>query len=389
MISIRVMEYSLTETRRKEYRKISNKSRKAKMAALSGKGPEPVHPINKPNFNPETLMPQLPNNGLRALSLFCGCGGLDLGFDRAGFTHVASYDILPICGQTILHNRPNWKVFSGNEDGDVRNVDWASYRKKVDVVHGGPPCQPFSISGQQKGSGDERNMWPQFIDAVLSVKPRAFVAENVPGMLSPKFSRFVQEDIISPLSKYEIFMFDLNSAHFGVPQNRKRVIFVGFQRKKDSKKFVEPTPTHTFDHLGEKKHNSHHKKSLPRTIGVRQALGLRDIGVDSLAPTLRSAFTGKRNTTSILNGASGQKLWSNLQIWPSGVAKDRKIAKFYVPDNKHFRLSIQDCSLIQGFPYPWKIKGAVYQILGQIGNSVPPPMSYVIAKSVADSLTAS
>jgi len=383
---MRVMEYTITEARRKEYRKISNKSRKAKLAALAGKGPTPVHPINKPKFNPDTLMPQLSNNGLKALSLFSGCGGLDVGFDRAGFTHVGSYDIFPICGQTISHNRPKWKVFSGKEEGDVRNVDWSTYRKKVDVIHGGPPCQPFSVSGQQKGSEDERNMWPQFIEAVLTIKPKAFVAENVPGMISKKFSKFVQDDIISTLDIYKIFMFSLNAAHFGVPQNRKRVIFVGFRSVKDSRNFVQPNPTHTFDHLVQRKQKTPSEHVSSKTIGIREALGLPDIGVDSLAPTIRSAFTGKRNTTSILNGTSGQKLWSSLKIWPSGVAENRKIARAYVPDNKHFRLSVQDCALIQGFPPSWKIKGAVYQTLGQIGNSVAPPVAYVVAKSVAESL---
>lgn len=383
------MEYSITEAKRKEYRKISNKSRIAKQAALAGNGSHPVHPINTPNLNPEILMPQLANNALRSLSLFSGCGGLDLGFDRAGFTHVASYDIIPICGQTILHNRPNWKVFSGKEEGDVRNVDWSIYRKKVDVIHGGPPCQPFSISGQQKGPEDERNMWPQFIDTVLAIEPRAFVAENVPGMMNPKFSKFIQNDIISALNEYKIFMFNLIAAHFGVPQNRKRVIFVGFRSDKDARNFVEPAPTHTFDHLIQRKQNPHSKDNLPKTMGVREALGLPDGGVDSLAPTMRSAFTGKRNTTSILNGSSGQKLWANLQIWPSGVAENREMARIYVPDNKHFRLSVQDCAIIQGFPDSWKFKGAVYQILGQIGNSVPPPMAYAVAKSTADALIVS
>ncbi|MEC4849006.1 MAG: DNA (cytosine-5-)-methyltransferase [Nitrosarchaeum sp.] len=380
------MEYTITEKKRSEYRRISNKSREAKKAALSGKGPKPVHPINTPKLNPEKLMPQLPTNGLRALSLFSGCGGLDLGFDRAGFTHVASYDIIPICGETILNNKPNWKVFFGNESGDVRKVDWSQYKNKVDVVHGGPPCQPFSINGQQKGTDDERNMWPQFIDAVNKIKPRAFVAENVPGMMSPKFSKFIQDDIISPLKDYKITLLNLNAAHFGVPQNRKRVVFIGFQKESDARNFVEPAPTHTPDHLMKKKQQTYSKEKLSKTMGIRESLGLSNIGIDSLAPTVRSGFTGKRNTTSILNGSSGQKFWSNLQIWPSGVAEDREKAKLFVPDNKHFRLSVQDCAIMQGFPNSWKFKGAVYQILGQIGNSVAPPVAYVVAKAVANTL---
>ena len=156
-------------------------------------------------------------------------------------------------------------------------------------------------------------------------------------------------------------MFKLNASDFGVPQNRKRVFFVGFKNKSDADKFVIPSPTHTVNFglpNGQK-----NLSNLPETIGVREALGLSDIGFDSLAPTIRSAFTGKRSTTSILNGSSGQKLWSKLEIWPNGVGADRKSAQLYVPDNKHFRLSVQDCAVLQGFPKYWKIEGAVYQTL--------------------------
>ena len=380
------MEYTLSEEERNQYRITSNNSRIAKKNAMNGRGPKPVHSINQPKLDPEILISQLPNNGLLGLSLFSGCGGLDLGFEKAGFQHVSSYDIIPICGETISENRPNWNVKSGIDNGDVKKIDWSIYKNKVDVIHGGPPCQPFSISGQQKGKNDERNMWPEFIRAVLTIEPRAFVAENVPGILVKKFSEFVEQEIVSPLQKYKILMFKLNASDFGVPQNRKRVFFVGFKNKSDAEKFVIPSPTHTVNF--ELSDGQKNLSNLPKTMGVREALGLSDLGFDSLAPTIRSAFTGKRSTTSILNGSSGQKLWSKLEIWPNGVGADRKSARLYVPDNKHFRLSVQDCAVLQGFPKSWKIEGAVYQTLGQLGNSVAPPVSYAVAKSLSSALMA-
>jgi len=378
------MEYTLSEEERNQYRITSNNSRIAKKNAMNGRGPKPVHSINQPKLDPEILISQLPNNGLLGLSLFSGCGGLDLGFEKAGFQHVSSYDIIPICGETISENRPNWNVKSGIDNGDVKKIDWSIYKNKVDVIHGGPPCQPFSISGQQKGKNDERNMWPEFIRAVLTIEPSAFVAENVPGILAKKFSEFVEQEIVSPLQKYKILMFKLNASDFGVPQNRKRVFFVGFKNKSDAEKFVIPSPTHTVNF--ELSDGQKNLSNLPKTMGVREALGLSDLGFDSLAPTIRSAFTGKRSTTSILNGSSGQKLWSKLEIWPNGVGADRKSARLYVPDNKHFRLSVQDCAVLQGFPKSWKIEGAVYQTLGQLGNSVAPPVSYAVAKSLSSAL---
>ena len=174
-------------------------------------------------------MPQMPKNKWRTLSLFSGGGGLDLGFDRAGFTHIASYDILTEAGNTLRNLRPEWQIFSG-EKGDVKKVDWRSYRSSVDIIHGGPPCQPFSIAGRQKGKEDNRDMFPEFIRAVLEIEPIIFVAENVTVLISKKFGKYVQEVIESPLAPYyKIKKFILNAPDFGIPQIRKRVFFVGFR----------------------------------------------------------------------------------------------------------------------------------------------------------------
>lgn len=361
------MDYDITNERRLEYKRISENSRKAKIDALNGKGPKPVHNINIPKYDPNELMPQLESNGYKTLSLFSGGGGLDLGFDKAGFEHVASYEIIEIAAKTLKSNRPNWKVFGG-KDGDVRNVDWSKYKGKVDIIHGGPPCQPFSIAGQQKGSNDERDMWPEFSRAVNQIKPKAFIAENVPGLLTKKFESYVQKVILDQLSEYTIFKFIINANEFGVPQKRSRVVFVGFKNKNCAKYFEPPKPTHL------------------KPIMAREALGLKEIGNDNLAPTIRSAFTGKRNTTSVLNSKAAEKIWLNMGIWPNGVQLTRELAQGFVAKDKSFRMSVKDVGLLQGFPEDWNFEGAVYQVLGQIGNSVPPVMAYNIALAVSKAL---
>ena len=374
--------YDISEERREEYRTTSQKSRLAKIASSLGQTVR-THKINKPKFNSNDLMPQLPRSNLSTLSLFSGGGGLDLGFDKAGFTHEASYELIPICGETLLANRPNWKVYSGTEQGDVTKVDWSSYKGKVDVIHGGPPCQPFSIAGSQRGKSDSRNMWGEFNRAVNTIKPRAFVAENVLGLASAKFEEFVRKEILEQLSDYHIQKFVLNSANFGVPQIRRRVFFVGFRNKKNYSKFIQPEPTHK---ISNQLSQDLFEKDKPETVGVRKALGLKSIGYDNLAPTLRSGFTGKRNTTSILNSQAGQDYWASLEIWPNGVQKSRETASQFPAENSHFRLSVQDCRLLQGFPDDWEFSGAVYQILGQLGNSVCPPVAYAIAKNLLHAL---
>jgi len=380
--------YDITDEKRDWYRKISHESRLSKISAEKGLL-DCIHEVNIPHFDPDVLMPQLKSNALTAISLFSGGGGLDLGFSRAGYEHIASYELIPVCQDTLVSNLKSTKIYCGPEKGDVKKVDWSIYRRKIDIVHGGPPCQPFSIAGAQKGLEDERNMWGEFSRAVNAIKPIVFIAENVPGILNPKFKGFVKKYIVDQLSDYSIATFEMHTADYGVPQIRKRVFFVGFKSKTQFKKFTPPRPTHTWSHFGKKEPYytcSLFDIELPKTAGVRECLGLPNIGFDNLAPTIRSAFTGKRNTTSILNSTAGQKVWGDMKIWPNGVQADRKKASQFPAKNGHFRLSVQDVGLIQGFPESWKFAGAVYQVLGQIGNSVSPPVAYQVALSVVNAL---
>jgi len=385
--------YDITDEKREWYRKISHESRLSKLSAEQGLL-DCVHEVNIPCFDPNSLMPQMKSNGLTAISLFSGGGGLDLGFFRAGYNHMASYELIPICKNTLVSNLKCKNIYCGPEEGDVTKTDWSIYTEKVDIVHGGPPCQPFSIAGAQKGADDERNMWGEFSRAVNTIKPSVFIAENVPGILSLKFKSFVKNYIYDQLSDYSITTFEMHSADYGVPQIRKRVFFIGFRNKSLLNKFIPPLPTYTWNHLGKK--DPYNAVSLfdfiddrsGKTMGVRECLGLEDIGFDNLAPTIRSAFTGKRNTTSILNSTAGQKFWGDMQIWPNGVQSDREKASAFPAKNNHFRLSVQDVALIQGFPECWKFSGAVYQVLGQIGNSVSPPVAYQVALSIVNALEA-
>lgn len=375
------MPYELTEEQRDRYRATATRSRLRKETLLRRHlNKPPKSPLGNERLDPLDLMPQLELNGLTCLSLFSGGGGLDFGFERAGFEHVASFELLDVCGETLRGNRPNWNVRSGSDNGNVTTARFTPFRG-VDVVHGGPPCQPFSIAGKQAGADDPRNMWGDFVRCVFQTRPRAFIAENVPGLLDKKFESFVQRVIIDPLAEnYTIFKFRLAAHDFGVPQARRRVFFVGFRAARDAARFQEPQPTHgdvegLFGPL------------LPRNT-ARKSLGLPNIGYDVVAPTLRSGFTGPRNTTGVLNSKAALKVWNDLKIWPNGVQQSHAMACAYPPENGHFRLSVADCAILQGFPEQWKFAGAVYQALGQIGNSVCPPVAFAVAKEVAKALGA-
>lgn len=367
----------LTEHERAVFRARSQQSHEAKRNALAGRS-VPVHPENIPAYDPTALMPAISEHGLAALSLFSGGGGLDLGFDRAGYGHIASYDTLEPAGQTLIANRPHWAVHAGGA-GDVTAVDWRAYRGAADIVHGGPPCQPFSSAGRQRGAQDGRNLLPEFVRTVLDARPQAFVAENVAALAGPKFQPYLERAFYRPLSAhYHVRRFLVSAHEFGVPQRRRRVIFVGFRRKRDLARFRDPEPTHALP--GEEGGGGE------PTVGARAALGLPDIGYDAIAPTIRSTLTGPRHTTSILSSASAQRAWAKLGIWPNGVAPDRAAASAFPAKDGHFRLSVPDCGLLQGFPEDWRFHGATYMALGQIGNSVAPPVAYAVAGAVAKAL---
>jgi len=377
--------WELSDEKREFFRERSRRSREAKLEAMAN-AVEQAAPLHRPALDPAALMPAVAPHWLPSLSLFSGGGGLDLGFERAGFRHVASYDTLGPAGETLLANRPRWRVLAGAE-GDVRTVDWRSYRGELAVIHAGPPCQPFSVAGRQRGAGDERNMLPEFVRAVEQAEPLAFVCENVPALAGPKFEPYLQRAFLKPLSqRYAIQMFKLSAHAFGVPQVRHRVFFVGFRDKSAGRRFTPPEPTHRADHLSSQQGSVESLWPLRRTMGVRAALGLPDVGFDALAPTLRSTLTGPRHTTSILSSVSAQRTWKALQVWPNGVAKTRAAAARFPTENGHLRLAVADCAVLQGFPSWWRFEGAVYMALGQIGNSVSPPVAYQVASAVARAL---
>lgn len=358
--------WDISDQRRSEYSLSSKASQAARKRAdvVASLSPESLLSVT---YDPKTDMPRKASNRLRALSLFSGGGGLDLGFDRAGFDHVASYDLLPFAGATLNNNRPAWKVYSGRQ-GDVLNKDWKVLKGNVDVIHGGPPCQPFSIAGRRAGNQDSRDMFPQFIRAINEIQPKVFVIENVLGFLSGKFENY-RDSVIKKLQRrYIIRIFVLSSADFGVPQDRKRVFIIGSSKQTGrcfhSEKLIR----------------------VPTQRGVRDALGLEDIGIDGYAPTLRCTLTGPRQTTSIANSTASVIKWTELGIWPHGVSPNRSVADAFPTKNQTYRLCVEECQTLQGFPLDWSFSGAVYQRLGLIGNSVCPPVAYAVANGVADQL---
>jgi DNA (cytosine-5)-methyltransferase 1 len=220
---------------------------------------------------------------MRSVELFTGAGGLALGIESAGFHHDIVVERDKDCCDTIRENQgrgfaslQGWRLFSG----DVRDFDFREIKGVVDLLAGGPPCQPFSIGGKHKGPLDKRDMFPQLVRAVRDLRPRVVMVENVRGLLRESFTKYFEyiilqlrhpelvskpdEDWTGHLSRlerhetkgkdkdqglhYNVVYQPLNAANYGVPQKRARVIIVGF-RADLGVEWSFPDPTHSHDTL--------------------------------------------------------------------------------------------------------------------------------------------
>ncbi len=171
------------------------------------------------------LAPQTRHSKPTVVELYAGAGGMTLGLEAAGFEHVALIERDREAVRTLRQNGFGKCV----QYKDARRVDYTRWHG-VDLVAGGPPCQPFSLAGLEKGADDPRDGWPTAARAVAEIRPRAFVFENVAAMTRDKFAAYF--DLV--LKRfwdlgYSVHVHCVDAADYGVPQHRKRVFLVGFR----------------------------------------------------------------------------------------------------------------------------------------------------------------
>ena len=178
---------------------------------------------------------------MNVVSFFAGCGGLDLGFEQAGFQVVWANEFEPHCRATYTRNHPKTKFVLE----DICKINPNSI-PDCDGFIGGPPCQSWSVGGKQQGLDDARGqLFFKYIELIKAKTPKFFVIENVNGMLNDKF-KDVFEDFVVSLegAGYDVQWALLDAVHYRIPQNRERVFFVGF-RKELNVSFAFPGPTCT------------------------------------------------------------------------------------------------------------------------------------------------
>lgn len=182
--------------------------------------------------------------GYKVLDLFCGCGGLSLGLEKAGFDISLGIDIWPDALKTFKENHKGSNTFCTDLAAvDFRVIEEQFLKDDVDLIVGGPPCQGFSISGKRDPDDPRNKLYSSFVDAVEHFKPKAFLMENVPNLASMSKGR-IKDTIVS---EFEALGYTLNyskllASDYGAPQNRKRFFLIGL---KNGKKFQFPEATHS------------------------------------------------------------------------------------------------------------------------------------------------
>lgn len=325
---------------------------------------------------------------LKHLSLFAGCGGIDLGFQWAGFETVAGVEIKQFACDTLKKNHPNIKVFGPPDcDGDVRKFSLETLKEmlgdtEIDIISGGPPCQPFSVAASQRFfKDDERykrkgdldsekgNLLPEYIRLINEIRPKVFVIENVAALISWNDGKFLSESLKALNPDYVYSTPCAVHAHvFGVPQYRERMIVIGTRIKGKIPMFNDETvkmdriftvddaladfPSNPLNHQLRK----HTPESIARYDKLKY--GERDYKgrVDRLDPHQPAK-------TVIAGGENGG---GRSHLHP------------YLPRTT----SPRECARFQTFPDDFELCGTMSRQFTQVGNAVPPLLAYFIASYV-------
>ena len=378
---------------------------------------------------------------VRSIELFCGAGGLALGLHQAGFSPVAllewdrnSCDSINANISNGYNNVSDWNVVQT----DVRNVNFSEYGPDIQFITGGPPCQPFSLGGKHKAYNDNRDMFPEAVRAVRELRPQGFIFENVKGLLRKSFSSYFNY-ILLQLSHPEVAASDgmdwlehlklleeyhtskgvkgleynvvfrlVNAADYGVPQQRHRVIIVGFRSDIDAH-WSFPDPTHSKEALlyakvGDDSYWEEHciaKKNRPEMPAMKEIMPqLIDKSIlGSRWQTVRDAISGLpdpqdaysgcyvnhefRDGAKPYSGHSGSSLDEPSKTIKAGAHGVPGGENMFVLDDGSLRYyTVRESARIQTFPDGYRFVGSWTESMRQIGNAVPVKLAKIIGESV-------
>ena len=317
---------------------------------------------------------------IECIDLFSGAGGLSLGLVRAGFVVRAAVECDADACETYTVAHPQTDL----RDTDVRRSSFRKY-EGIDLVAGGPPCQPFSSGGKRLGNADDRNLMPSFIKVIENVRPRAFLMENVPGLATAGRASYFSAVLVALRALgYTVSSAILNAADYGVPQKRRRLFVVGLRQARVPYEF--PMPSH-----GPRGSEPH--VSVGTILNPSVCLGEPNpsIVVYAKRPDLRPSpydghlFNGGGRPVdlgapshTILASAGGNKTHFldtqrevppyHLYLCRGGTPRQGRLAGSR-------RLTVMESARIQTLPETMEFAGSRSSQYTQVGNAVPPMLA--------------
>lgn len=376
---------------------------------------------------------------MRSIEIFSGCGGLAFGVAEAGFEHSVVIENDSDACATLEFNKNrdvihfnHWPIHAK----DARTVDFSQF-VGTDLISGGPPCQPFSIGGKHKGPTDKRNMWPEAIRAVREISPKAFLFENVRGLLRPAFAdylAFLQLQLSWPEMKssgggwrghlkelrsherreakptYRVIVHAINAADYGAPQKRHRAIVLGI-RSDIADEITFPSATHSRESLvwsqrvtGDywRKHEISGRmrpaitESDRRILKKLQARGVAPLEIpwttvrDAIGDLPRPSVKNESISNHILHPGARVYVGHTGSIWDE-PAKALKAGSHGVPGGENVIVeqngkvryfTIREMIRLQGLPDSFSINESWVSAIKQLGNAVPVQVGHLFSEAL-------
>lgn len=383
-----------------------------------------------------------------SVELFVGAGGLAIGISRASFKHLLVADFDRHACETIRENQrrglahvTDWPL----RETDVRQLDYYDIPKDLDLLAGGPPCQPFSLGGKHRAHQDERDMFPEVARALRATRPKAILIENVRGLVRPGFAKYFSylllqlaypeigpkadegwREHLSRLERYhtmgrpsglryQVIHRVVNAADYGIPQMRERVIIVGF-RSDLGIEWSFPNPTHSreellFDQWVSGEYWERHQIPKRRRPERPAALADRIAEMSDLAIHVRKPWRTVRDAIGDLpSPRNGDRRVPNHRFQPGArpypghtgshhdwPAKTLKAGVHGVPGGENMVIlddgsvryfTVREAARLQTFPDEYVFVGAWSENMRQLGNAVPVALGEAIARHIRRKLAA-
>ncbi|OQB42427.1 MAG: Modification methylase HaeIII [Candidatus Latescibacteria bacterium ADurb.Bin168] len=383
--------------------------------------------------------------GFKSVELFTGAGGLALGLEKAGWHHVAMVELDKHACATLKTNKlrghplaADWEIHAA----DVRGFDYGAVNQKVDMVAGGPPCQPFSLGGKHQAYNDKRDMFGEAVRAVREMKPKFFVFENVKGLLRESFATYFNyvilqltypeisrrscegwKDHLGRLERfhtggresgltYRVVYRLLNAAEYGVPQVRERVFIVGFQADL-GREWCFPTATHSAEALlwdqwvtGQywEEHGVPKRERPAAPPQLKKQIERLRSSFRFSAPakerfrTVRDALSGLPSPQTDSGAVANHEYRNGAKRYPGHTgspldepAKTIKAGNHGVPGGENMLAlpdgncryyTVRESARIQTFPDDYLFCGSWTESMRQIGNAVPVSLAEAVGESI-------